>query len=75
MRILLLFPSVILFAISFYNLAQSSTAVQPNFAIIVLHAFVMTVCLVFSGAIIKSMFTVTIEEVEVNETEGLHQTT
>ncbi|TRW23579.1 hypothetical protein FMM05_13030 [Flavobacterium zepuense] len=73
MKLILLLPNIALFAISFFNL--NDTTSQPNIAVTLLHLFVMLICLTFTGLIVRSMFT--IKQVEMNEhtNEVMHQVT
>ena len=63
MKLLLLLPISALLAISGYNLSTGSN----NLAVMLLHFFVMALCIVFAALIIKSMFA--IKYVEMPETE------
>jgi len=73
MKLILLLPNIALFAISFFNL--NDTTAQPNIAVTLLHLFVMLICLTFTGLIIRSMFTLKQVEIDERTNEAMQQVT
>jgi len=73
MKLILLLPNIALFAISFYNL--NDTTAQPNVAVTLLHLLVMLICLTFTGLIVRSMFSIKEVEMEERTNEVMQQVT
>jgi Na+/serine symporter len=70
MKLLMLLPNLVLIAISGLNISNElETSGVKNLAVMVLHASVLIMCLVFVALIVKSMFAV----VEVEVTEDSYQ--
>ena len=68
MKLLMLLPNFVLIAISGLNISNElETTGVKNLAVIVLHASVFIMCLVFVALIVKSMFAVVETEVYENE--------
>lgn len=68
MKLLLLLPNLVLLAISGYNLTVDFYNPEAKASIVVtlMHLFVMALCLLFIGLIIKSSFKVKYVEVPEN---------
>ena len=65
MKLLMLLPNLVLIAVSGFNISNEyTTQGANNFAVMVLHASVLIMCLVFVSLIVRSMFTI----VEVEDT-------
>lgn len=65
MRLLLLLPLSALLAISGYNLSAGNN----NLAVILLHLFVMALCITFIAMIVKSMFAIRYVEMPEKQTK------
>lgn len=76
MKLFLLLPNMVLFTISFYNLLDGfSAGNHQNIVITLLHVFVMLICVLFTGMIVKSMFTIKSVEVRENRQENTMEVT
>lgn len=71
MRLLLLLPNLILLAISGHNLSVDffNPEVKAGIVVTLMHLFVMALCLLFIGLIIKSFFSIKYIEVLENSSE------
>jgi len=72
MKLLIILPNLLLIAISGINLFNELSVVQmnKNLSVIVLHASVLIVCVVFIALVVKSMFKV----IEVEDTSYAEST-
>ncbi|WP_128389299.1 hypothetical protein [Flavobacterium cerinum] len=71
MRLLLLLPNLLLLAISGHNLSVDFFNPETKAGIVVtlMHLFVMALCLLFIGLIIKSLFSIKYIEEPENSSE------